>query len=357
MKRAIYYGQRDVRIEDAATEPLGATDVRVDVEACGICGTDLHEYTSGPHFIPADEPHPLTGATLPVPLGHEFSGTIVEAGTDVTRLEVSDPVAIHPVLSCGDCRYCDAGDYHRCPDIGFIGTAGVGGGFAESTVVPAANAVRVPDELDLEYAALGEPLMAATHAVRRSQLSVGDTVAVFGAGPIGLLVLQAARAAGARRVFVSEPQDARRAIADELGADAVVDPTDTDPVPRFRDLSDGGVDVSFEVAGVEASLESAVESTSHGGTITIVSIFEEAATIDPASLVTAERTVTTSFCAEAGPLAPYGELRTALGLLADGRVSPEPLITDRIALTDLVSGGLERLTAGDGDVVKVLVRP
>lgn len=357
MTRAVYHGHRDVRIEETDEQSLGPEDIRMEVTACGICGTDLHEYATGPHFVPTDTPHPLTGATAPIPFGHEFSGTVIETGAKVSRLQVGDRVAIHPVLWCGDCQYCVAGEYHLCQDIGFIGVSGIGGGYAETTVVPASNAILVPADLALEAAALGEPLMAATHAVRQSGLSVGDTVAVFGAGPIGLLVQQAARAAGARRVVVSEPQDARRRLAADLGADAVIDPTTGDPVTRIRDHTTAGVDIAFEVSGVEPALQTAIQSTRHGGTITIVSLFDGTAAIDPAALVTAERTVTTSFCAQAGPLAPYGELRTAMDLLADGRVVAEPLISDRIPLSNLVPDGLARLADGDTNAVKILVHP
>lgn len=357
MRRAVYYGNRDVRIEEAEPEPLGPTDVRVRVEACGICGTDLHEYATGPHFIPTEEPHTLTGESAPVPLGHECSGTVAAVGDAVERHAVGDRVAVHPVLSCGECRYCERGDYHLCPDIGFVGTSGVGGGFATETLVPAANLVPVPDDLALADAALAEPLMAALHSVRRADVSPGDDVAVFGAGPIGLLVQQAARVAGARSTYVVEPRPGRRRVAERLGADAVLDPTAVDVAERLREETAIGVDAAIEASGAEGALRAALAGTQRGGTVCVVSLFEEDASVDPLAVTTGERTLTGSFCAAAGPLAPYGELRTALAVLADGRVDPTPLVTRSVDLDDLVEEGLEPLSRGDTDDVKVLVRP
>jgi len=191
-------------------------------------------------FAPVEEPHPLTGKTLPVPIGHGFGGTVVEAGDDVDRLEVGDRVAIHPILSCGRCRPCEAGKYHLCERIGFVGVSGAGGGFADSTVVPTANAIRVPDDLSSVEAALVEPLNATIHALRRSTFAPGNEITIFGSGPIGLLLLQSARASGADRAFVSEPVPTRRQLAAEIGATETFNPTATDVVAALDERTNGG---------------------------------------------------------------------------------------------------------------------
>jgi (R,R)-butanediol dehydrogenase/meso-butanediol dehydrogenase/diacetyl reductase len=357
MRQAFLYGNRDVRLEQVEPPSVGPTDVRVDVETCGICGTDLHEYAHGPLFAPAGDPHPLTGSSLPVPIGHEFGGTVAAVGADVDRLAEGDRVAIHPILSCGDCPQCEAGKYHLCRDIGFVGVSGVGGGFADTTVVPAANAIRIPDGLPLSDAALIEPLNATVHALRRSEFAPGDDVAVFGAGPIGLLLLQAARASGADRVFVSEPVDARRAIAAETGATETFDPTATDVVAAVNDRTDGGVAAAFEVSGTGDGLTQSIRSTRPDGCITIVSIFDDAVSIEPTRIVSPERTLVGTLGSLAGPRAPRGEFRTAARWLREGRVDPDPLVTARIDLDDLVDDGFEALLAADSDHVKVLVSP
>lgn len=120
MRAALYYGQEDVRVETVDAGNLGDGDVRVDVAACGICGSDLHEYTAGPIFVP-EEPHQMTGVSIPLRIGHEFAGRVSEVGVDVDRLSVGDPVTTNPIQSCGQCRYCNAGKRHLCTSIALVG--------------------------------------------------------------------------------------------------------------------------------------------------------------------------------------------------------------------------------------------
>jgi len=192
MRAAVYHGREDVRIEQVEERAIAPGSVRVAVEACGICGSDLHEYAEGPIAIPADHPHPLTGETLPLTMGHEFAGTVVETGGGVDDPEVGDAVVVNPIVACGECRYCTGGRYSLCDSLMNIGIHGGGGGFAERVVVSAENAVALPEGVSFEQGALVEPLSVGLHAVRRSGLAAGDTAAVFGAGPVGLGVLQAA---------------------------------------------------------------------------------------------------------------------------------------------------------------------
>lgn len=160
---------------------VSANEVRVEVDTAGICGSDLHEYAAGPIFIPEGDPHGVSKERAPITMGHEFSGAISEIGADVTGLSEGDPVAVNPLLYCGECRQCARGDYHVCDSVGFIGLSGGGGGFAENIVVDAEKAVPLRDDLPLEYGALVEPLSVGLHAVRRS-----------GAGPVTLLQSSAA---------------------------------------------------------------------------------------------------------------------------------------------------------------------
>ena len=343
-------------MEDVDSRDVGPEQVRIDVEACGICGSDLHEYAAGPIFIPDDEPHPVSGERAPITMGHEFSGTVSEAGESVTGLAAGDPVAVNPILYCGECRQCREGNYHVCRSVGFIGLSGGGGGFAESVVVDAEHAVPLGDDVPLEYGALVEPLSVGLHAVRRSGLRAGDAVAVFGSGPIGLSVIQCARAAGAGTIFVSEPRDARRDRAADCGADDLVDPSSTDAVEYISSRTDGGVDVSFEVAGVEASLNDAVKSAAPRGRTTVVSIWEDAANVHPNDLVLGERTVTGTLAYLGGPRSGE-EYGMVIDMLADGRLDPEPLVTDRIGLGSIVESGFEPLLDSASDQVKILVSP
>ncbi|WP_423747487.1 2,3-butanediol dehydrogenase (plasmid) [Haladaptatus sp. SPP-AMP-3] len=356
MQAARWHGQRDIRVEEAEETSVGATDVRVAVDTCGICGSDLHEYAAGPIFIPEGEPHAVSGEKAPITMGHEFSGIVSEIGTDVDDLSKGDAVAINPILYCGDCRQCRQGTYHLCDSGGFIGLSGGGGGFAENVVVSAEQAVPLGEDVPLEHGALVEPLSVGLHAVRRSGISAGDTVAVFGSGPIGLSVIQCARAAGARRIFVSEPRAARRDRAADSGADHLIDPTEIDAVDEVRSSTDGGVDAAFEVAGIEATFNAALESTRPGGTVTVVSIWEETVNMPPNTVVLGERTLTGTLAYLGGPRSNE-EYGMVIDLLADGTLDPEPLVTDRIELDEIVDEGFESLLDESSDQVKIFVKP
>lgn len=357
MQAAQYYGREDVRIEDVDTQTLGPGDVRIDVAACGVCGTDITQYVKGPLAVPVDEPHPVTGRTLPITLGHELSGVVAEVGEDIATASVGDRVTVNPLVPCRTCSYCLRGQYRFCEQLANIGLHGNGGGFAESLVAPASSVHGLPTKLPLDLGALVEPLSVSLHAVRRSGIAAGDSIIVFGSGPIGLGVVQMARAAGARRVFVSEPRDRRRRLAAELGATTVFDPSETDPVASIRDRTGVGVDASVEAAGTEATVNAAIETTRKGGEIVSLAAARDV-TIQPnEQFVMTERSLTGSFGYDCTPFADDGEFAGVMTLLADGRVDGETMVTHRIGLSDLVGGGLERLADPDGDAVKILVSP
>lgn len=356
MRAARLYGEADIRI-DGEVDPgvVGPTDVRIDVAACGICGSDLHEYRD-PEFTPAEE-HPRTGAKRPVVVGHEFSGVVSEVGEGVDRLRVGDRVAVHPNIPCHDCVYCEDGEYNRCENSLAIGFETGAGGFADSAVVPAQQVHVLPDGVDLWEGALVEPLAVGLHAVRRSGMQAGDTVGVFGCGPIGLTAVQAAQRAGAKEIFVSEPNDARREIAREMGADVALDPMAEDVAGTIADATRGGVNAAFEFAGIGPAFNAAVNSTRRGGTITVGSISEDEISTDLDDIVMTERTVTGTFCYGFPPSSFRTEFDAVIEALADGEFDTEPFVTGRIPLEDLVGGGIEALLDPDTEHVKILVEP
>lgn len=357
MKAALFHGQNDIRVEDYQEEAVGPNDVRLDVATCGICGTDLHEYEGGPIFIPQDEPHPRTGASAPVPLGHEFSGVVSEVGENVTDLKLGDHVAIEPNMPCYECIYCEEGKYNLCPNFATIGLHSNSGGFAETAVVPANFAHKLPEDVSLEEGALVEPLAVGLHAVRVSELRPGDTIGIFGCGPIGLTVVQAASTAGAKEIFVSEPQDARRSLAGDLGADQLIDPLETDPVDYIKSETPDGVDCAIEFAGLETTFNAAVNSTKRDGTITVGSISEHEVSTDLNNIVLAERTVKGTFCYEFPPISFRAEYDAIISGLADGTIDIEPFVTGRISLDNIVHDGFEALLDEEQNHVKILVNP
>ncbi|MBP2249923.1 (R,R)-butanediol dehydrogenase/meso-butanediol dehydrogenase/diacetyl reductase [Halarchaeum solikamskense] len=356
MRAAVYHGREDVRVEEIEEPTVGDGDVLVEVAACGICGSDLHEYAAGPIFVPGEEPHPVSGETAPIPMGHEFGGTVTAVGNDVTDVDVGDVVAVNPILYCGDCRYCTAGRYHLCESLGFIGLSGGGGGFAEQIAVPREKVVSFPDSVSPAYAALVEPFSVGLHAVRNADFEAGDDVAVFGTGPIGLTVVQAARAAGARTVYAVEPQATRRDLAAEVGADVTLDPSATDALETLLAETDGGVDATFEVAGIEQTVRDAITAAKHDGSVTIVSIFEDDVAFDPNEIVLGERAIGGSTAYAAGPRGGV-EFNAVPDMFADGTLDPDPLVSDRIALDDIVDDGFDALLDPDREAVKILVEP
>ncbi len=356
MRAARWHGQRDIRVEDIDEQPVGPNDVKIDVEACGICGSDLHEYAAGPIFIPAEDPHPVSGETAPITMGHEFSGIVSEVGDDVTSVSEGMPVTVNPIHWCGECRSCLEGKYNLCESLGFVGLSGGVGGLADSLVVSAEKVVPLPEDLPLEYGALVEPLAVALHAARETGLQAGDSVAVLGSGPIGLSVIQVARAAGATPIIVSEPRATRRDFAADCGADVLIDPTEEDAVERIREETGGGVDVAFEVAGISATYNAAIESTHNDGRVMVVSIWEGEVETNPNTIVLSERTVRGSIAYQGGPRSGE-EFGMVIDMLADERLDPEALITGRIDLGDVVDDGFEALLDEESDQVKILVSP
>lgn len=351
MRAVRYHGNRDIRVDEIDEPEVRPGTVKIAPEWCGICGSDVHEYLVGPETIPAPgRPHPITGEVLPVVLGHEFAGRVVEVGDGVGGVAVGDAVAVEPIIRDTTCPACRAGDYNHCPQLGFHGLSGGGGGLAELTVVPDYMVHRLPDGVSTEVGALVEPLAVGWHAVRRSGLEPGQTAVVVGAGPIGLVTLLALRAAGAASVTMVEVAAARKERAAAMGADLVLDPTVDDVVATVRDATGGGADVTFDAAGHNETLALALGTVRHYGNVVNIALWEHPAEIDMFGFLFTEANLTSS-CAYAND---HADVIAAIG---SGAVQPAPLISERIALADVVAHGIEALVADRDRHVKILVHP
>ncbi|AIQ65283.1 butanediol dehydrogenase [Paenibacillus stellifer] len=348
MQALRWHNVKDLRVETIDEPKVLPGKVKIRVEWCGICGSDLHEYVAGPIFIPKDKAHPLTGEAAPIVMGHEFSGEIVEVGEDVNQFKVGDRVVVEPIFACGTCEACRQGKYNLCDKMGFLGLAGGGGGFSEYVSVNANMVFKIPDSLSFEQGALVEPSAVALHAVRQSQLKVGDKAAVFGAGPIGLLVIEALRASGAAEVYVIELSEERKQKAIELGA-VVLDPRECDVVKELHDRTYGGVDVAYEVTGVPSVLSQSINSTKLGGQVMIVSIFEKDAPITPNNIVLKERNMT-------GIIGYRHVFPAVLSLMEQGYFPADKLVTKKIKLDEVIEQGFEALLK-ERNQVKILVSP
>lgn len=348
MKAAKWYGVKDIRIEEVPEPTIQPGMVKVGIEWCGICGTDLHEYLAGPIFLPT-EPHPLTNEKIPVTLGHEFSGKVLEVGEGVSKVKAGDKVTVEPIFACGKCSACANGFYNVCDKLGFLGLAGGGGGFSDVVLVKEKMIHKLPDHMTYEQGALVEPSAVAVHAVRESMLKDGEACVVFGAGPIGLLVIQAAVAAGAGRIIAVEVSEERQKLAKEVGAHFVINPLAEDVVQAVHDLTGGGADVCFEVTGVDACLNQAIDSAKTRGQIVIVSIWEKTSSISPNQLVLKERQLK-------GILGYRDVFPATIALIAEGKLPVEKLITKRIELENIVEDGFGELVKNKNHI-KILVSP
>lgn len=349
MQAAVWYGKEDIRILDLP-EPIVAPDqVKIKVRWCGICGSDVHEYREGPMII-SKKPHPLTGKSSPIILGHEFSGDVVEVGGDVRRIHVGDRVTINCLIYCGTCPYCREGEYNMCLKLATVGLAW-DGAFAEYVVVPEYTVLKIPDAVTYEMASFAEPLAVAVRAVKRSRLQVGDTAVVIGAGPIGLLVLQAAKAAGASQVFAVEPIPVRRELARQLGANEVFDPGRGDVGKEIAERTEGlRAHVAFECVGAQSAFDTAVRVTGRRAMIVMVGMARKPLEVPFFRLWGHEKEITTC-------TGYVDEYPTTLAFLADRRVAVEPMITAKIELKDFIEKGLKEMIKNPERYIKILVTP
>ena len=351
MRALQFYGAKDLRVVDVAEPDVRPGHVKVAVSACGICGSDVHEYVGGPVGRPFDEPHPRTGVFGPVTMGHEAVGTIVEIGEGVERLAVGQRVVTEALRGCGTCPPCREGLQNLCQTLDILGATS-DGAMAPYVVVPEAWTHAVPEHLSDEKAVLTEPLAVALRSIARGDVRAGDDVVVFGAGPIGLMTILALRVAGARQVIVCEPSRRRAGLATRAGADVVLDPTEVDVVATILELTAGrGADVALDTAGVDASFAAAYSCIRKQGTVVSVAAWEHPTEFHPLVLLFTEATIT-------GTLG-YGprDFPFALELLADPGLDLDWMITATVSLEEAVSGGFEQLVHHREDHVKILVRP
>lgn len=353
MKAAVWHKRKDIRVEEFPDPgPPLANQVRLQVTWCGICGTDLEEYLRGPLFIPVEKPNPITGRQAPMIMGHEFVGTVVELGPGVDDLQVGDHVAVDTLIHCGTCYFCRKHEVSLCDRLAIMGLS-TDGGLAEYINAPRYMLFKYPKSVKDEHAALAEPASVCVRAVRKSRLTAGETVVVVGAGTIGLLTMQAAKAWGASRVIVVEVEASRRALAMELGAAEAINPLERDAVAAVQRLTGGvGADVVLECAGTVRAMSLSPELARKQGRVVFVGLHNEPVPIQLVSVVIGEKELIGSFSHV------YDEdFSSAVDLITRGLVLPEPLITARIPMDELVPCGLEELASTRARHLKILVSP
>ena len=341
MQAAIVTGKRRLELVNFTDPEPSDGKAVVDVAFCGICGTDLHAYQSGEPYNPAI-------------CGHEWTGT-VSAANETVPFSEGDRVAIGIAAACGGCPTCRRGDASHC-ETAFAGLLGVGplaaahGGFAPAIAVDATRLYLVDDMLSGAEAAMLEPLTVAVHSVRRTGMRLGDAVVVIGGGPIGLLVMQCARAAGAGTIVLVEPQAVRRELGGQLGADCLIDPSACVLQEAINaHIGFTGADVIYECAGIPETIGTAVSLVRRGGAVSLIGMPNRASQINGAEWLLKEIELTTSI----GYLRE--EFAISQALVADGRVQLESMHTSTVSLAQM-SDAFDRL-ATNPEEVKILVDP
>lgn len=339
MAAAVYRAPHDLRVEQVPVPDVGPDDLLVEVAWCGVCGSDLHTIIEG-----WGRPGSIGG--------HEWSGTVIDAGARVEGWSPGDVVVGGAAVACGTCAMCEAGRPGLCLVRPTPGVDEYAGAFAAYKIVSAAEAIRVPDGLDLRTAALAEPLAVALHAFSQGQVQRHHRVLVTGAGPIGALVIAALGARGIGHVVVSEPSDTRRALARRLGAVDVVAPGELEVPTKFEPmrLRTDPFDVAFECSGKGVAMEAALAQLGKLGRLVLVGAGIDTPQFDPNRILLNELVITGAFEYDAGG---FDE---ALSLLSSGAFPVAELVEpDDVALADLLET-CERLFRGE-IAGKVMVNP
>jgi L-iditol 2-dehydrogenase len=342
MKALLLSKYRQLEMAEVATPAAGAGEVLIRVGACGICGSDVHGYDgSSGRRIP------------PIVMGHEAAGRIAAVGVGVTGLAEGDRVTFDSTIYCGACGFCKRGEMNLCDHRQVLGVScgdySRAGAFAEYVAVPARVVYKLPESISFAEAAMLEAVAVAIHAVSLAEISAQSTALVVGAGTIGVLILQALRAAGCKRVFVSDVDASRLKLAKELGAADILR-ADADVVEHILQRTSGvGVDVAMEAVGRDETVNSAIASVRRGGTVVLVGNISPAATLPLQKVVTRQIRLQGS-CASAG------EYPQAIALMASGAIRVKPLIS---AIAPLAEGPqwFERLYAREANLLKVVLTP
>ena len=320
MKASRFLGNKTFAVTDLPTPHAGPGELVLRNQVCGVCGTDVHIYHGEPGSADVNPP---------VVLGHEYSGEVVEVGEGVTGFAVGAHVTVDPNIYCGHCAYCQNGKKQLCPSMEAIGVTR-DGGFAQYSRIPAPQAFKLEPTVPWEAAAMAEPLACCLHGIDLAGIQVGDKVCVVGGGAIGLLMVELAKLSGASQIVLSEPNEKRRQVGLQLGANAALDPTRPDAQEAFAQVLGGGANVVIECVGNVPAVKSAFQFAGKGATVLLFSVPKVDATFDLPlfDVYKKELTIKGSF------VNPDTHAR-AVALINSGKVDFGPIITHRFPLDQL----------------------
>ena len=336
MKAAVTRGTQQIQVEDVPTPEPGPNQVLIKIKYSAICGSDVHRFQYGM----------MNSGSI---MGHEYIGEVVQSGASVTLLNEGDRVVSGGGESPEGVPARTAGDRYSARTMGL--KAPLQGGFAEYIVLDEWRPLVIPKNVSDELAVLAEPASIAVHAVRTSKFSIGDSVVVMGAGPIGLLTMQVLNAAGAGAVYVSEPATARADAARVLGATIVMNPTEEDVVSKILEISGGpGVPIAFDAAAAQPTLQQGLEMVRRGGQVIVVSMAWENVDLLTVEWIGREVEMKASYGSQ--PI----DWRTVLNLMERGLLSEQAMVTDESFIGfDEMQSSMERLMKPDEHVQLVLV--
>lgn len=340
MKAAVFSGPNALKVERVQVPEVGPDDVLLKVDMCGICGTDVH-------ILRGSFPAP----NLPLIPGHEFAGHVVAVGENVGHVKTDDYVTADINLACGHCYFCRRQQKLFCDQIRQIGVH-THGALAEFVKAPASAIYHVPAELSPRQSAYIEPLACAVHGQERAEITPGSSVAIIGAGPMGLAHIQLAKLKGAAPIIVSEMNRIRLDKAREMGADHVIDAGDRDAVEAVKELTEGrGADFVIEAVGSIPTYRQAFEMVRRGGTLVAYGAAPSTASLElkPFDIYSKELNIVGSY---AGTYATWPE---AIALIQGGRFDPEQIVTEVVPLDDVV-GAIETVEKNK-DVIKIQIQP
>lgn len=343
MKALVLTDYRKLELQDLPKPNPGPGEVLIRVEACGVCGSDVHGYDGS------------TGRRIPpLVMGHEAAGVVADVGAGVTRFQLGQRVTFDSTVSCGQCFFCKRGDVNLCDARQVLGVScgdyRRAGAFAEFVTVPDRILYTLPDGLSFQKAAMIEAISVAVHAVAITPVALNDTAVVVGVGMIGLLTLQAAKLAGCRRIIAVDVDEGRLQTARGLGATETIAAKNNDVPAVVRELTGGrGADVAFECVGATATVQSAIESTRKGGMVTLVGNISPRIELPLQSVVTRQIRLQGS-CASAG------EIPACIDLLAAGLIQVEPMLS-AFAPIDEGAQWFERLYSHEAGLMKVVLHP
>jgi (R,R)-butanediol dehydrogenase / meso-butanediol dehydrogenase / diacetyl reductase len=349
MLAARWHARGDVRIEEIAdpgAPPPGWLRLRVD--ACGICGTDVEEYQLGPVIVPTT-PHPLSGRSAPLTLGHEPSAT-VEAVGDGVGMRVGTRVAVETNMHCGECWWCRRGDVQLCTRLASLGLMG-DGALAEVMLAPASMCAPLSEGVPPAFGAMAEPLSVAVRAVRRSGLQPGGTIGIVGSGTVGLLAVQVARRMGAETIVAVDGVARRRELALRMGATAALAPEQAHDAV-FEQTGGIGLDTTVEAAGSSRAALAAMRLARRGGRTVLLGVYDGVVPIPMLDMLMGEREVVASLSHTFAD-----DFLPAVRLIDEGAVDLAPLISDCIPLPRVVDCGFRPLIEEPTEHLKIIVVP